>query len=258
MDQQVKTALWMSLAAGLSTGLGGWIVVFWRGSSTGFLSFALAFSAGIMVTVSLADLLPAAASAFVGQYGLVLGGLLLLIPMFLGILFAQLIDALVPQNPSQGERGGERQRMGRLGWISALAILLHNLPEGMVTFMAGYTEFSLGISMMCAIALHNIPEGMGVAVPIYYSTQSRWKAVRAAFLSGMSEPLGAVLTYLFLRPLLGGITLSALFSFVAGLMVCIAFGELLPASGQYGRAGLSLWGTMAGILIMLLGVVLLG
>lgn len=258
MDRQAVTAFLMSLIAGLSTGLGGLIVVFSDGASTAFLSFALAFSAGIMVTVSLADLLPTAAAAFVGSYGPGKGAVMLLIPMVMGIFFAQLIDALTPEAaPSPGE-GIDRRKLGRLGVISAAAILLHNLPEGMVTFMAGYTDLSLGLSMMAAIALHNIPEGMSVSIPIYYSTKSRWKAVRAAFLSGMSEPLGALLTYFLLQPLLSGLALSALFSFVAGLMVCIAFGELLPTSRNYGRSGLSLWGTLMGILVMMLGVVLMG
>mgnify|MGYP003377914214 CR=1 FL=1 len=183
MDRQAVTAFLMSLIAGLSTGLGGLIVVFSDGTSTAFLSFALAFSAGIMVTVSLADLLPTAAAAFVGSYGPGKGAVMLLIPMVMGIFFAQLIDALTPEAaPSPGE-GIDRRKLGRLGVISAAAILLHNLPEGMVTFMAGYTDLSLGLSMMAAIALHNIPEGMSVSIPIYYSTKSRWKAVRAAFLS---------------------------------------------------------------------------
>ena len=258
MDRQAATAFLMSLIAGLSTGLGGLVVVFSDGVSTAFLSFALAFSAGIMVTVSLADLLPTAAAAFVGSYGPGKGAMMLLIPMVMGIFFARLIDALAPEaEPSPGEEI-DRRKLGRLGVISAAAILLHNLPEGMVTFMAGYTDLSLGLSMTAAIALHNIPEGMSVSIPIYYSAKSRRKAVRAAFLSGMSEPLGALLTYSLLRPLLSGLTLSALFSFVAGLMISIAFGELLPTSRNYGRSGLSLWGTLAGILVMLLGVALMG
>ena len=106
-------------------------------------------------------------------------------------------------------------------------------PEGIATFISTTKDTSLGISLAIAIALHNIPEGISISVPLYYSTKSKGKAISYTFISSLSEPLGALLTYLFLLPIINEVILGLLFAFIAGIMIQISFTELLPTSTSY-------------------------
>ena len=185
MSNGVVMALAVSTAAGLSTGIGGLVVYFQKHMGKGFLSLSLGFSAGIMLTVSLSDLLPEAAVVFAQRYGKILGAPLCIVGMLIGIALSFILDTLVPKSsqnltaPAVSGNGRELRHRGslsgsvmstvsgsgrelrRLSIMTALTVLIHNLPEGMATFMGGFTDTRLGISLAIAIALHNIPEGMG-------------------------------------------------------------------------------------------------
>jgi ZIP family zinc transporter len=138
----------------------------------------------------------------------------------------------------------------RMGLFTALAVAIHNFPEGLVTFLAAMQDPSLGIPVAIAIAIHNIPEGIAVAVPIFYATGSRVRALWISFLSGLSEPLGALIGYILLFRYLSNSLFGLLFASVAGIMVFISLDELLPAAREYGEPHLSLYGLLAGMMVM--------
>ncbi|MDD3954213.1 MAG: zinc transporter ZupT, partial [Lentisphaeria bacterium] len=239
----------ISLFAGLATGAGG-IVVFFTNKekqSGRFLSASLGFSAGVMIYISLVEMLLHAKEGLAERFGDVSGGLLALLVFAGGIGMAFIIDRLVPEveNPHHVRSGSEmahaehaseeeRKRLGRAGMMFALVIAIHNFPEGLATLAGGLAGSKVGFSIAIAIALHNIPEGMAVAVPILYATGSRKKAFLYATLSGLAEPAGALLGLLILGPFLSAPVLASLFALVAGIMIYISFDELLPMAETYG------------------------
>lgn len=242
---RVLPALLMSTLAGLSTVIGGVMAVFFRGGGKKILSFALGLSAGVMATVSFCELLPEARRNLMQAMGARGGGLLALASLAAGLLLAFAIDKLVPS--FEQNSGGD---LARLGLVAALALTLHNFPEGITTFMAGYSDFRVGLPVTISIALHNIPEGIAVAVPIYYGTHKRLRALGVCTLSGLSEPLGAVLAFLVLAPYLSGVMLGVIFGIVAGIMIFLSFSELLPASQSYGHMAAALGGIALGAAVM--------
>ena len=255
--QEALRALLMSLAAGMSTLLGALIILFTKRKNERLITASLGFAAGVMISVSFVDLLPGAwegMTAFVGHAPAVLLSVLLLL---IGVLLSAGLDRLVPHETVHGAGEDERrhQNLFRAGFVSMLAMSIHNFPEGIATFMAGYEDAALGISITLAIAFHNIPEGITVAMPIYFSTGSRRKAFRYTFLSGIAEPIGAVLAFLLLRPLINGLVLGLIFSLISGIMLYIAIEELIPSSREYGYTRLALWSTFAGIALMPLTLV---
>ena len=197
----------------------------------------------------LADLLPEATEALVRNCGRIGGTAALAAAAVGGMLAAFLIDSFIP-----GAGKGENKAMFRVGIFSMLALLLHNLPEGIAVFVGGCADLRIGLSLSVAIALHNIPEGISVALPIAASTGRRSQGVAAATLSGLSEPAGAVLAYLFLAPLFGEVLLATIFALVAGLMLYVVFDELLPAALAGRCPGWALVGILTGILVMLLSI----
>ena len=243
LEGPVFTAVVLSLMAGVSTGLGGLVAVMIPSIRPGFLSFAMGFASGVMDTVSLGDLLPEAyASCGIGSEWIVAG------MMAIGMVFAAIIERMLPDPKPDGDAG--RGRAMRVGVFSMAALMLHNLPEGMATFMAAYQDTGLGMTVASAIALHNIPEGICVAVPVWYGTGSRTKAVGYALLSGLTEPLGALLTFLLLSPFITAFLLGEVFAFAAGIMLYISLASLLPAAGQYGCGGMLLAGILSGTFVM--------
>jgi ZIP family zinc transporter len=250
----------LSAAAGLCTGIGGVFTLAFGRRSSRMLGALLGFSAGIMLTISLADLLPHAAETLVRLGGRTAGSALAALALGLGIALAALLNRALPRENglAAAAKGKDKsKRLMRLGLFSALAVLVHNLPEGIATFMSAYTDLSRGIPIAVAIALHNIPEGMAVATPIYHATKSRRKAVLASFASGLSEPAGALLAYTALRPLLSEAFLALVFAVIAGLMVYIVFEGLLPSAWEHGRDGAALWGVLAGIALISFGFYLM-
>lgn len=255
----------LTLFAGLATGVGGIIAFFGnpRKESGRFLSATLGFSAGVMIYISLGELMAHANDGLKAAYGARCGGLLAIGAFTFGLLLTLVIDRLVPEveNPHhvrtraelvRAEHAGaeQRQSMGRAGMLFALAIGIHNFPEGMATFAGGLSGLGIGIPLAVAIALHNIPEGLAVAVPILYATGSRRKAFQWALLSGLAEPAGALIGFLFLAPFLTPAVLAAVFAVVSGIMVYISFDELLPMSETYGEHHIALGGLLSGMVFI--------
>lgn len=216
----------LTIVAGLSTMLGT-IPIFLKKKTDKIIIASLAFAAGVMLCVSITDLLPESFSLIIKGKNMFLTVIYMLIFVNIGIIFTMLINRYFPGNTENSKE------LYRVGIISMLAIVLHNIPEGIATFMATTSNVHLGLSLAIAIALHNIPEGISISVPIYYSTKNKVKATIYTLISGLSEPLGAVLTYLFLSKFINDNVMGYLFSFIAGIMGYIALFELLPASKKY-------------------------
>lgn len=284
----IGLAFGLTLIAGLSTGIGSLIAFFAKRTNHRFLSIATGFSAGVMLYVSFVEIFFEAGETLTGIYGEVLGQWVNTGAFFAGMLVIGLIDALVPSamNPHEvhsdaeirplrnegasapeayvDNQGLENKKLLRTGLFTALAITLHNFPEGLAVFLSALENPTAGIAIALAIALHNIPEGVSVSVPIYYATGSRWKAFGCSLLSGLAEPFGAVIGYLgllfFFSGPDGGIppqVTSVLLSGVAGVMVYISLDELLPTSRAYGKGHDTLLGLLAGMLVMALSLLLL-
>jgi len=266
------TAFGITLLAGLATGIGSALAYFARRTNLAFLAVSLGFSAGVMVYVSFTEILRKAETALVALHGPRQGAWLVAGAFFSGLLLMALIDWLVPERtnphqPTPREELVEYQthpqspvppaRLMRMGLFSALAIAIHNVPEGVVTFLAALQDPRLGVAIGVAIAIHNIPEGISVSVPIFYATGNRRRAFTLSFLSGLSEPLGAAVGYLLLRPYLGPGTLGLVFGLVAGIMVYISLDELLPTAREYGAGHQVLAGLLAGMAVMALSLLLL-
>jgi ZIP family zinc transporter len=266
-DNTVLFALMLTVFAGLSTGIGSLLAFFAKRTNTKFLSLALGFSAGVMIYVSFIEIFFKAKDSLVGALGEVKGSWITVAAFFGGILVIAIIDKLIPEQENPHELHSvedmndenKAQKMKKLkstGLYVALAIAIHNFPEGIATFASALQDSSLGIAIAVAIAIHNIPEGIAVSVPIYYATGSKKKAFWYSFLSGVSEPVGAVLAYLILMPFLNDVVFGILFAGVAGIMVFIALDELLPASREYGEAHLSLYGLVSGMAVMAVSLLL--
>ncbi len=251
MGEAELRALLLATLAGLSTLLGAGVVFLTKRKNERLVTVSLGFAAGVMVSVSFTDLFPNAGALLASAAGERGGVLLSVLALAAGILLAAGIDRLVPHAPYD-ETAGEapHQNLFRVGMVSTLAIGLHNFPEGMATFMAGYEDMTLGVSIAIAIALHNIPEGISVAMPLYFASGSRKKAFWYTLLSGVAEPVGALLAFLALRPLISDGVLGALFGLVAGIMVYISIEELIPSSRQYGHDRDGLIATFLGICLM--------
>ncbi|MEO9247966.1 zinc transporter ZupT [Citricoccus nitrophenolicus] len=257
-------AFGLTLLAGLSTGIGGLISVVPRRSSGPFLSVSLGFSAGVMLYVSFMEIMPKALTSLTDAAGATAGPWAAGAAFFVGILVIGVIDRLVPAQINPHEPGlvhhpaaaVKRRRMMRTGTVTALAIGIHNFPEGFATFIAGLTDLQVALPVALAIALHNIPEGVAVAVPIREATGSRRKAVRWSFLSGLAEPAGALIGFALLMPLMNDFTLGTTFALVAGIMVFISLDELLPTAREYGKHHLAMYGLVAGMAVMAVSLLL--
>ncbi len=209
-------ALTLSLIAGLSTIIGSIFIFFKKDKSILLNSFA--FAAGVMITVSLIDLIPESFSYLSTYYYPFPALLFVLICFVIGVLISSFIDYYIPEN----------NPIYKIGIISLIAIIMHNIPEGMATFIASNTDIKLGITLTIAIALHNIPEGITIALPIFYSTKSRKRALLYTTIAGLSEFFGALITCIFLKDYITYKFMGYLLAIIAGIMIQISFYELLP------------------------------
>ncbi len=267
MDQSnVLFAFLLTLFAGLATGIGSILALLTKKTSRRFLSASLGFSAGVMLYVSFAEILIKAQDTLTATLGEKPGAWATVGGFFGGILLIALIDNLIPEteNPHEvhtveemdGQSEEHKSKLMRMGVFTALAIAIHNFPEGLATFAAALSDPALGIPVAVAIAIHNIPEGIAVAVPVFYATGSRKKAFTLSFLSGLSEPVGALVGYLLLRNFLNDTVLGIIFAAVAGIMVYISLDELLPAAEEYCEHHVAIWGLVAGMAVMAISLLL--
>lgn len=262
----VVFAFSLTLFAGLSTGIGSALALLTNRTNTKFLSIALGFSAGVMIYVSFVEIFAKAKETLTHALGYETGSWMTVGGFFFGIFFIALIDKFIPkaENPHEihtveemdGTSESHKKDLMRMGMFTALAIGIHNFPEGLATFTATLSDPNLGIPIAVAIAIHNIPEGIAVAVPVFYATGSRRKAFRLSFLSGLSEPAGALVGYLLLYRFFNDVVFGFIFAAVAGIMVYISLDELLPSAMEYGEHHLSIYGLVAGMGVMALSLML--
>ena len=275
MNVDVSFALLLATLAGLCTAIGGAIAIFMCRPQCWHLALILGFSAGVMLYISFAELLPTAAQ----QVGLVTANA----AFFIGILVIGILDFAIPHHYKEEQHGetpptlstwvrgrirrgrqsattrpGRSSVLMRAGVLTAIGVAIHNFPEGLIVFssvIAG--DFSLGLVVAIAVAIHNIPEGVSVFIPVYEGSGSRRRAFLYSFLAGVAEPVGALLGYAILSTFLTPTVLSALLAFAAGIMVYISLDELLPAAHKYGEAHLTIVGIVIGMGVMALSLVLL-
>jgi len=219
-----------------------------------------------MIYVSLVEIFAKAKESLSAAYGERTGYLYTMIAFFTGIAVIAVIDRVIPsyENPHEigNIRNGKKEelshdpRLLRMGIFSALAIGIHNFPEGLATFMGALSDPALGTSIAFAIAIHNIPEGIAVSVPIYCATKSRKKAFNLSFLSGLAEPVGALLGYFILRNFFSDMTFGMIFASVAGIMIYISLDELLPTAEEYGEHHVAITGLIMGMVAMALSLYL--
>jgi len=266
--QIVVFAFGLTLFAGLSTGIGSTLAFFKKSVDDQFLSGALGFSAGVMIYVSMIEIFPKARDAFVPIHGPKAAHWYTTIAFFAGILLIALIDKFVPTpvNPHElrdveeidvDKEEKKNSELKRMGLFSALALAIHNFPEGLATFISAVNDPTLGVSIAIAIAIHNIPEGIAVSVPIHRATGSKRQAFKYSFLSGLDEPLGALIGFTILRPFVNATVFGIIFAAVAGIMVYISLDELLPTAEKYAEHHIAIWGLIAGMAVMALSLLLL-
>ena len=277
----VFTAFLLTLLAGLSTGIGSALAFFTKKSNNKFLSLSLGFSAGVMIYISMVEIFFKSKNFLVAELGLKAGSWVNVISFFGGMFLIALIDKLIPsgenphemhsieeineENPEEShhneirikhEKAKASNSLLRMGVFTALAIAIHNFPEGLATFVSALQEPTIAIPIAVAIALHNIPEGIAVSVPIFYATGSKKKAFVYSFLSGLSEPVGALVGYLILMPILNDTVMGIIFGMVAGIMVYISLDELLPSAREYGEHHLAIYGLVGGMILMAVSLLL--
>lgn len=269
--QTILIAFSLTLFAGLSTGIGAGLAFFSKANNTRFLSIGLGFSAGVMMYVSFVEILAKSKMAFSQNMSEINAEIWMLGTFFGGFALAFLIDRLIPDDVNPHELRSDKELhslkssnqehhhlhlLKRTGIFTAIAIAIHNFPEGFATFVASLDGVSLGIAIAIAVSIHNIPEGMAVSLPIYHATGDRRKAFWYAFFSGLAEPVGAILGFLILMPLMGDLTLGITFGIVAGIMIYISLDELLPSARVYGNAHTAIAGVALGMGVMALSLLM--
>ncbi len=264
-SENIAFAFGLTVFAGLATGIGSIMSFLAKSYNPKFLAGSLGFSAGVMIYVSFVEIFVKAKVVLVAEFGIKTGNIYTVVAFFSGIAIIALIDMLIPsfENPHEVKNINEKnlnpankKKLLRMGMFSALAIAIHNFPEGLATFMSALSDPTLGVSIAVAIAIHNIPEGIAVSVPIYYATRNRTKAFWYSFLSGLAEPAGALLGYFILRHYFSDSIFGLIFAGVAGIMVYISLDELLPTAEEYGEHHIAIGGLIAGMAVMAVSLLL--
>lgn len=264
---EILFAFGLTVFAGLSTGIGSALAFYTKQTNHKFLSAALGFSAGVMIYVSMIEIFPKAKDSLIIEYGETQGYWMTTIAFFVGIALIAIIDKLVPEggNPHEihdvtelkmTEKEKNDKSLLRMGMFSALAIAIHNFPEGLATFIGALHDPTMGISIAVAIAIHNIPEGIAVSVPIYFATGDRKRAFKMSFLSGLSEPVGALVGFFLLANFFSEALFGLVFAGVAGIMVYISLDELLPTAHKYGEHHVAIYGLISGMVVMAVSLLL--
>jgi len=285
-SSRILFAFGITLLAGLATGIGGLIAFFARRTKTTFLAFSLGFSAGVMIFISFTEILTESGNLMRLSYNNETAAWLTFLSFVAGIGLSAALDKILPSegNPHELKRveqmnpgtrdpdkpeckGRKEQHHGRpvmkdhklmrIGMFTAIAIGLHNFPEGIATFMSAMSDVTVGISIAVAVAIHNIPEGIAVSVPVFYATGSKRKALLWSVMSGFSEPIGAIAGYFILTLFNSDVSLGYVFGMVAGIMVYISFDELLPAAHKYGKHHVAIYGLISGMVVIGLSIILL-
>ena len=243
-------AFLLSTMAGIST-LIGFLFIYIKKDRNSMISKALGFASGVMLTISIIDLIPNSFLLIIKSYSRIYTLFFILMGFLIGIILSGIIDKRVGKSSENG------LKLYKLGIIAMLIIMLHNIPEGIATFITTTSNIKLGVILTIAIALHNIPEGISISIPIYYSTNSKIKAFLYTLISGMSEPLGALISYLFLSKFVNDIILGIIYSIIAGMMINIAINELYKEAIKYNKKNTTTY-FLIGSFIMILNHILFG
>lgn len=249
MDKNVVYSLLISSFAGISTLLGGLVVYFKFKDKNSFIAFALSFSLSVMISLSIFELLPDSFITLSSRFGLLVGIIFTTVMFMVGKFLVTKINKKLAllQN---------KDNLYRVGLLSMIALMLHNFPEGIATFMASYNDLSAGISLGIAIMLHNIPEGISISVPIYYATGSKKRGVIYSLISGLAEPLGAILAFIVLKNYINDITIALVLVIVAGIMITISINEMLPEVNSYNKKNISILGMIIGVILVIVNLLL--
>jgi ZIP family zinc transporter len=252
----------LATLAGLSTGIGSLMGIFSKLDNTRFLSLSLGFSAGVMIYVSFVELLQLSFNSLNEIFGFRFGALVSVTAFIMAILIMLFIDQLFDNRSigdfvSSSTKNKKQGHLLRTGIFSALALAIHNFPEGFATFTAALYDPAIGVTLAIAIAIHNIPEGIAVAVPIYFATKSKKKAFWISLLSGIAEPIGALMGYLIFRSFINEAVFGITFAFCAGIMVYVALNEQLPVSREYGKPSDPIIGVSVGMIVMAVSLILM-
>lgn len=246
--EQSTYAFILSTLAGLSTLLGTIFIFFPTKRKETILISSLSFAAGVMLTVSFSDLIPTSISSLKQVLYPIPSILIGMISFVIGIILSMTIDQKMPE---------QQNHLKRVGLIAMLAIILHNIPEGIATYLTSSNNMKLGITLTIAIALHNIPEGISISIPIYYATKNKGRAFLYTLISGLSEPFGGIIAALFLSQWITPAMMGILYAIIAGIMTHIALYELLPTSWKYQQTKKTITFFILGIIVMLLSHILL-
>lgn len=243
----------ISTIAGFSTVIGSLIVFFKVKKVEEFITFCLSFSLAVMITISVIDLIPISSFNIIYELGFYKGIIFSVLIFIIGILSINIINKQIDKCKLNIKHN---KNLYRVGILSMIALMIHNFPEGIATFMSAYKDIELGIQLGLAIMMHNIPEGISIAVPIYYSTGSRSKGILNTLISGIAEPLGAILAYVFLKNYITNLTISIVLLLVAGIMITLAINELLPEAIKYNKPKYYQLGLIIGIILVIISVML--
>ena len=243
--------LLISTLAGLSTLIGALLTFLniKKNQYNKFITFCLAFSISIMIGISIFDLIPESFFQYFSVYGMSKSIILLLVAFLISYIFITTLSMLI-------KKEGKKEDLYRLGILNMIVLIFHNLPEGIATFLSSYQDLALGIKLAFAIMLHNIPEGISIAIPIYYSTGNRRLALKNALISGMAEPLGAVLAFIFLKRFISEMMISVILIVVAGLMITLSIQELFPQALKYKENKMLYLGLFFGLLLVLINILI--
>lgn len=255
--QNVMIAFFLTTIAGFATGIGSLMALFIKKDNKKILPISMGFSAGVMIYVSLVELFINSRDSLINSFGDFSGYLISIVSFFCGIILIMIINKVVPDDSFQNKKSGKSSSLYRVGVFTALVLAIHNFPEGFATFVSAVYNPTLGIAITVALAIHNIPEGMSIAVPIYYATGSRKKAFFYSFLTGLVEPLGAIIGYLIFGAILNDVTFGIVFGVVAGIMIYISLFELLPSALKNGEDKYAVLGGTVGMFVMAISLLLL-
>lgn len=245
-----KYAFLLSSLAGIST-LIGFLLIFIKSNKENVISKSLGFATGVMATVSITDLIPNSLKLILSKHSIILTYIFIIMGFLIGIMLSGIVSQKVEKRAKNGIK------LYKLGIITMFVIIMHNIPEGIVTFITSTNNLKLGIALTIAIAFHNIPEGISISIPIYYSTGSKLKSFIYTFISSISEPLGALIAYLFFSRLINNTILGIIYSIIAGMMVNIAINELYKEATKYNKKNTIIY-IIIGCIIMILNHLLFG
>lgn len=257
----------ITLFSGLSTGIGSLILYKKQTFNQHFLAMSLGFSAGVMIYLSFIELLPESRKVLEQSFGHSLGLFYTTVAFFVGIGLVACINRLIPEADyfkvklANDETTSElnhkdHQELYRIRILTMITLAIHNFPEGFASFFGGLHNTAWGLNLGFAIAIHNIPEGIAVAIPIYYATKNKKQAIKISFLSGLTEPLGAIIGFLFLLPFYNEMTFAILFAVIAGIMTYISLDELIPIAEKYGEHHLVMKGFLLGMAVISVSLML--